>query len=233
MFINEEPFLGIISSYRLVWIGGRVGGHKTSLAYMIARSYLEKGYRLITNNRCVWADNPEKVELDKDGHLKAVVVLDEGGLYFKSSRQVEMIASYPAKMDVIYLIPSFWPPVRTAQILTCQPLFNLKSAGLPVIVYRWRVKVGAFEDKGHFLWINPSEIYGVYSRQDPGEQADKIISWLVDRTELYRRSHGRDDSIPAMETELTEADQIADSAAAFAEAADTLASIPIRKYKRR
>lgn len=232
MFLNAEPFFGIISSYRILWIGGRVGGHKTSLAYAIAERYLKEGYRLITNNMSVWADDLEKCTLDENGHLRAVVLLDEGGLYFKSSKQIELIASYPAKMDVIYIIPSFWPPAQRAQILTCQPLFNLKAAGLPVVVYRWRVKIGAFEDKGLFAWLFPSSVYGIYSRQDPGDTAEKIISFLVNRTSEYRAMYGRNNSVSELVT-VTEIDQFQDAVQSLAEAVESYASIPVRKGRRR
>lgn len=232
MFLNAEPFFGIISSYRILWIGGRVGGHKTSLAYAIAERYLKEGYRLITNNKSVWADELEKCTLDENGHLRAVVLLDEGGLYFKSSKQIELIASYPAKMDVIFIIPSFWPPTQRAQILTCQPLFNLKAAGLPVVVYRWRAKIGAFEDKGLFAWLFPSSVYGIYSRQDPGDTAEKIITFLVEKTGEYRSLYGRTNSVSDLVT-VTEVDQFADAVESLAETVEAYASIPIRKGRRR
>lgn len=235
MLVNADILLQAIQSYRLVWLSGRFSGGKTSGAYRIAQEFLEQGYRLITNNMCVWADKFEKVQLlDESNHLKSVVILDEGGQYFKSSKQIEMIASYAAKMDCIYLIPSFFPPTRTAQVIIIQPVFNLKAAGLPVIVYRWRVKVGSFEDKGNFFWINPQEIYGVYSRQDPGDNASQIIEFLLQRTQEFRSRYGRgEDRIPELEGIDQEAEAFAEAVAGLESAAEQIASVRIRKTGRR
>ena len=82
--------------------------------------------------------------------LNAVVVMDEAGLALKATRQVEAMAAYAAKMDCIYLFPSFFPPIRAAQVVTVQPVFSFVQIGLPVIVYRWRVKIGSFDDRGTF-----------------------------------------------------------------------------------
>lgn len=195
MFINHGPCFGIISSYRLIWICGKFGGHKTSLSLAIAEEYLKQGYYLITNNRNVWADDYKNLQLDDKGHLNAVVLLDEGGLYFKASRQIEQIASYANKMNCIYIIPSFWPPARSAQVLKIQPLFSLKSAGLPIIFYKWQVDIGGFHDKGWFIWAFPQEIYGIYSRQDPGDDPQDIIDFLIKKTGEFREFYGRKDKI--------------------------------------
>lgn len=230
--IGGGNLVWLLSSYRMAWISGRFGSHKTSLAFNLAEPFLSDGYRLITNARSVWADKLEDVQLKEDGKLRAVVLLDEGGVYFKASRQIEMIASYARKMDSIYLIPSFWPPARAAQVVTIQALFNFISTGLPIVCYRWRAKLGSFEDKGIFFWWNPGEIYGVYSSNDPGDDPQDIISALIKYTEEYRQHWGH--GLSKMEEyEPTEADYLTDAASSIQEAADQFASIPIRKRSRR
>jgi hypothetical protein len=233
-FINAEPFFGILQSYRLIWICGKFGGHKTALAVSMSEIFLKQGYRLVTNCRTVWADDMENVKLDKDGHLKAVVMLDEGGLYFKTSRQIEEIASYAAKMDCIYMIPSFWPPTRAAQVLTVQPLFSLKPAGLPVIVYKWRADLGGWHDKGYFVWLFPQEVYGIYSRKDPGARPEKIIDFLIERKNEYRKRYDRetDNSVSNLEAIQPE-DIFADSVSNLAATVDEFAAVSTRKRGRR
>ena len=233
-FINAGPLFGIIQSYRLCWIGGRPGGHKTSFSYALAEQFLKQGYHLVSNNRSVWADNIDDISLNEEGLLKTVCIVDEGGRYFKSSRQIEAVLSYPAKMDVIILIPSFWPPVRTAQVITVQPLFSLKSAGLPVIFYKWHVHIGDWRDNGSFIWINPAEIYGIYSRRDPGDTADRIVEWLIDKTSEFEQREGRNTTnrLPGME-EATTAELIADSASQMAEAIEYEVSSLSRRGRRK
>jgi hypothetical protein len=231
--LNGGSIMSIVSGYRLVWVGGRFGGHKTSFAYYLAKQYLAQGYRLISNTKCIWNDDMENVELlPGSNHLKAVIVLDEGGLEFKATKQVEMIAAYANKMDCIYIIPSFWPPNRGAQVVTIQPLFNLKSAGVPAVFYIWRVKLGDFKDKGYFIWTNPNEIYGTYSRQDPGAEASDIVEFLVGRTEGYRARHGY--AANKLSTVgVSEIDLLQEAANTMAAAADNFETFSGRKNGRR
>lgn len=192
MLIGASEILGIIQSYRLVWICGRFSGGKTSLAYKLSETYLKQGYRLLSNNKSIWADNHNEVSLLNDGSnfLHAVNIYDEGGLYFKDSRQIEQVCSYAAKMDNIFMIPSFWPPTRAAQVVMVQPLYNLKKIGLPLIVYEWKVNMKGFRDEGKFYWLFPQEIFGIYSRRDPGADPEEIIRHVVAQTEEFIRREG-------------------------------------------
>ena len=233
MFINADPILGVLDMYRLIWISGRFGGHKTALAFKIAERYLEKGYNLATNSKCVWADDIKDVNLNQYNQLHAVVVLDEGGLYFKSSRQIEQIAAYAAKMDVVYIIPSFFPPTKTAQVINIQPVVSLKATGLPIIVYKWRIDIGSFKEKGWFLWVYPQEIYGIYSRQDPGDDPDLIIEWLIDQSDEYRRRYGREPNKVLKLEAISEGDKILEASEIISGSADEFASLLDRKNRKR
>ncbi len=231
--VNAQPLVNAVYGYRLIWISGRFGGHKTALSYKIAQEYLEQGYKLITNSRSIWADDLARCVLDENGHLRAVVLLDEGGLYFKASKQVEMIASYAAKMDCIYMLPSFWPPNRAAQVVEVQPVVSLKAAGVPLVVINWKVRLGGFKDKGLFFWWRPQEIYGIYSRQDPGAHPDVIIDHMVAQAQAFREfhDHGGDHSLSALEVSAEYLLQ--EAANTMAQAADDFASIPRGKNRRR
>jgi hypothetical protein len=235
MIIGADNVIPLLESYRLCWISGRFGAHKTALAFKIAQEYLNRGYRLITNIGSVWKDELQEVQ-NRDHKLHAVVILDEGGLTFKSSRQIEMIASYARKMDAIYIIPSFWPPTRRAQVFCIQALFNLIATGLPLVVYRWHINLGAFHDSGFFLWWQPSEVYGVYSTQDPGDSAEQIIRFIGQATDQYRKSFGYNkdkDDIPEVEgNETTQADLLTDAVESLSDLAVQISSIPGRKNKR-
>ena len=234
MLINNYITEQNLQAYRLCWINGRFGSGKTSLAYMLVKPYLEKGYRLVSNNRSIWADEIESIKPFPDGKLKTIIILDEGGLEFKSSRQIEMIAAYAAKMDVIYVIPSYFPPCRAAQVMTIQAVFNLKSAGIPVILYKWRIRVGGFfDDKGFFIWWNPKEIYGIYSRSDPGARSEKIVAWIIKQTEEFRRHWGYDDGIQEMEEEGGQAVQFNDSVETLSDAIDRQQALFTGKRRRR
>lgn len=228
---NADVILQTVASYRLCWISGRFGGGKTSIAYRFAQEYLKRGYRLVSNNLSVWADDISTVDFD-GYHLRAVILLDEGGLWFKVGSQVEMIASYAAKMDCIYLFPSFWPPTRKAQVVVVQPLWNLKATGLPLIMYRWRVREGGFEDKGVFFWWRPQETYGVYSRQDPGDVGGDIVEWLTQKTGEYRGKFGRSDKVSSLGEEDKATETLQEAVEGMGEFADRIVPVLSRKRRR-
>lgn len=185
-----DVWVDVVSTYRIAWISGRVGLGKTSLAYLTAEHFLKKGYRLVSNNRNVW--NDEDVKLLDDGTMRVVVILDEGGLAMKVNRQVERMASYPAKMDMVYLIPSYWPPARAATLVRCHGLYTLRKAGLPWNVYRWTAGTGVFKDTG-LLVVSTKRVYGIYDRQDPSARAYDIVDWCDSKINDFLNYHGYKD----------------------------------------
>ena len=208
MLIGYDKFRFILTSYRIVWIGGYTGSHKTSLAFYMARDLLERGYKLVTNCPCVWADDMEKIEW-QGKHLKTVVVLDEGGLGLKMKRQLEEMCSYVNKMNIVLIIPSYWEPTPAAQRVTVQSIFGFPDLGIPLRCFKWTVKQMSFRDSGWFYWWKPSEVYGVYSRQDPGAKMDGIYNWLLDKVGEFRTKfgYGSEDAMGERDTsaELVEA----------------------------
>jgi len=230
--IGAGTFLALLSGYRSCWISGKWGGGKTSLAFYLAMPFLEKGYRLITNSRCIWADDMEQLEwVNESGHLKAFVVIDEGGVDIESSKQVKAYMAYAAKMDIITMIPSGTEPPPEAKKLVVQVVFNFSKIGIPLIVYHWRLRWGEAKDNGIFLWLDPSPVYGVYSRQDPGEDAAEIMAWLVDKAQAYRAFHGRSTK-RVSSLEATQADLFQDAARTLREAVEYV-SLPKRRNGRR
>jgi len=223
-----DVWIDVLSTYRMAWISGRVGVGKTSIAYKTAEYYLKKGYKLITNNKCVWAD--ENIKMNENGTLRAVVLIDEGGLYLKVNRQVELMASYPAKMDVVYLIPSYWPPARAAQQVRLHGMFTLRKAGLPWNVYKWTAGTGAFRDSGIVI-CDTRSVFGIYDRQDPSAGADEIIKNMMEYIEEFLKYHGRE-NIESDEYDTPEY-YLQDAASAIAEAGDEISSSVVRLRKKR
>ena len=233
-FIGASGLLQLIQSYRLVWIGGKFGGGKTAFAIRISEEYLKLGYRLLTNTPCIWGDEWERVRLHPEtGMLNAVVVMDEAGLALKATRQVEAMAAYAAKMDCIYLFPSFFPPIRAAQVVTIQPVFSFVQIGLPFTVYKWRVKIGAFSDGGTFVWSWPSEVWGVYSRRAPESSIYDLISLLGSRVEDYRRHWGVSNGVSAVAGDVSPTDAFRDSVETLSQTVDAFEAVSSRSNRRR
>lgn len=223
--VGGGTVLQMIQAYRLIWISGRFGGGKTSLAFELARNYAEKGYKIITNTKSIWGEDLSQIGIDENGHLGSVVVLDEGGIVFKRNTQAEQIAAYAAKMDVIFLIPSFWPPARKFRVLELQPIWNLTGIGIPYIQYQWRVQVGGFKDEGSFGWLFPQGIYGVYSRQDPGGKTDQIVEFLTEEKDKFRKMHGADKVRKVGDDSMAAAELFSDSIDAMEEGMEGFSSL--------
>lgn len=222
MLLFADQFLSIYKHARAVWITGLYGRNKTSFAYALAEPYLKRGYRLVSNNHSVWRDEMNSIEFDKDGKLNVVVLLDEAGVDIKFRSQAGKMLAYLRKMDVYICMPSFWPPAQMLRFLVLQPIINWQMIGLPLITYRWTVRLKMFEAAGWFLWWNPQEIYGIYSSMDPGEDAQAILDWLTKKAEEYRQRFGyslsAEDEISSMgfgESINEAAEEIADAAEAL------------------
>lgn len=192
MLLFHDEIMREIVTNRQAWIKGWTGAHKTSLSYRLAYELIKRKEvkYLISNNKCVWADEIEGIKEDK---LNSVIILDEGGLYVETKQDVREFVSLAMKLNVIYLIPSYWEVPRGMRNLIIEPAVNIIDSGIPLLIYKWTVKSSSGHDHGYFGWFNPSEVYGVYSRQDPGENTTRIIEGIREKTkELYKR-YGHDE----------------------------------------
>lgn len=193
MLINSDEILRIIMQTRQAWIFGYTGCHKTSLAYRFAYELIKKKVvkYLYTNNRSIWADDITKA-FDQ---INGVVIIDEGGIYIESKKEVTNFKALAMKLNVIYLIPSNEEPPKNFQVLKIEPIGSIIDSGIPLIVYRWETKKGGQKDNGFFGWWDPSEIYGVYSRQDPGENTTKLLEEVKRITGNFYAKFGRENTV--------------------------------------
>lgn len=248
MLLGAGQFLGNFANQRICWIGGKLGGHKTAFSYLLAARYLERGFRLVSNNLSVWADLLKDVSLTDKGFLKAFLILDEGGLFFDTSDDVEDVAVYLSKLDCYVILPSASPPPQTTRGLLLQPVWSFRNTGVPLVMYQWRLSNLMQKGMGFFFWWRPSEIYGVYSRRDPGTNCKEIREFMQYRVTQYRRrferspdyswkEDGDKDEVSAMERERREVDPtarvLADAAGTIANAAIDLEAVSKGKRRRR
>lgn len=189
MLINGDEIIREIITNRQAWIMGWTGAYKTSLAYRISYELVKRKEvkYIFTNNNSVWADDITK-QIDK---IDGVIILDEGGLYVETKQEVREFTALAMKLNVIYLIPSYQEPPRGMQNLKIRPAVNIIDSGIPLLIYRWETKSGGTKDGGYFGWLNPSEIFGIYSRQDPGDTAEKILKEVQRITGNFYSKHGR------------------------------------------
>jgi hypothetical protein len=212
-------------------VGGRFGGYKTGLAVWISKYWLDKGYYFISTAPCVYADDIKDVVPLTDGRIKAVVLFDEPGLQFMINRQVDVVVSYARKMDCVYWFTGFIPPPQRARALTVMPLWNMESSGVPLICYRWRVRVMGSESAGNFFWFGASECWGTFQSGAPEMEREDIYDACIKWTDEYiKRYDKKGYRVPKMEE--TGALSTLDAAAEIAESADQLQTVFARKRRR-
>lgn len=166
--IGASPIIHMINQFRIVWIQGSYGGGKTLLAYQLAHELYQTGrYRYILgNSNSVWTDNPENVVLRDESFVDAIVILDEGGLFMRMSRDAEKFMIGLRKLNITILVPSVQPPSTRVKFLQMQRIFNLQVVGLPIWLYQFRLNLGGEREKSHFAIFKPSKVYGIYDTLD-------------------------------------------------------------------
>ncbi len=194
-FMGAQVAFATLHGYRMVWIPGAFGNGKTLLSMGIYAQYFQpRGYKLVSNTRSIWTEESlDNVQMDDNGHLKAFILIDEGGQYFTDGDDIRELLRNPRKMDYVLCFPSFHPPHRSAQIYQMQPTWSFRSAGIPLIHFDWYVKIGQYKTKGGFNWVLFQEMYGTYSSQNPGASPASIRKWLSAQNRLFRERFGYDD----------------------------------------
>lgn len=190
--ILADEFLGLLQDMRVVHIAGRTGGYKSGLAVRLFPPFAERGYRLVSNMSCVWNTPLDEWSLCEDGMLHTMLIIDEGGLYLDSRYAVRQLTAYLSKLDMILVVPSYEQPHKRARTIQVRPIFRLFHMGIPLVVYRWSMRPEGQrkEDRGFFGWLNPQEVFGVYSRQDPGDDLDEIMATIATRANERKAHYG-------------------------------------------
>lgn len=199
MLLGAESTLGYLQTYRIVHVGGRYGGGKTALAFKLAGELLDRGFSryLVSNVRSVWEDTPADVVLRDGSYADAVVVLDEGGLFLKSSFDAEKFLAFLRKLNIVLIIPSVLPPSSRVRMLSIQRTMNLQTVGLPLWLYTTTLYYGHVKENSKFWWWRPSEIYGIYDTLGfPSDDAG-LGSWVERWTSDAAKKSGYKEKSPS------------------------------------
>jgi hypothetical protein len=183
--LNAFALLGDIRTYRVVYIEGRYGGGKTSLAFKLASTLLDSGkYRyLLTNCMTTWADRPEDVILRNNAKgipqfADCVVIMDEAGLFLKYGRDADQFLSFLRKFNIVLILPSKEEVSRKLRSLRVQRIMNLETIGLPIWVYTYGLSYGQQKERSSFIWVNPGEIFGYYDTDDTPADDAGLADWF-------------------------------------------------------
>lgn len=190
LIIMDGGFFTELEDERIVSITGRLGSGKTLLAMTIAERFLKRGYRLVTNVSTVWKDDYGKVTMDETGSVKAVILIDEGGLYIRTMDTVGALVAFARKIDSYVLVSGRREPHEEMMNLSVFPWFDFKrNLGLPIRTWKW-VQRGSKKMYGGLIWeMGWTGYYGVYNTVDPGDNPRKlketVEAWAGDLFRLY------------------------------------------------
>lgn len=184
--INVAPTLGLIMSYRCVYIGGGMGSGKTLVAYRLAWELLRTGqFRyLVSNGRNVWANEVGSVvpRANADGQpqfLDAVIVLDEGGHIIEGAAHGAAMKAFARKLNIVVLVPSVEPPPANMRVLQMARTFNGAVFGLPLQWWSVTLSTRFFRGKYGFGVWRPQQMYGIYDTEDFTQDEDEIQAMLA------------------------------------------------------
>lgn len=184
--------LEYIMNYRKVWIRGRLGYGKTSLAFMIAEALLRE--RLVDGivSNCP-NQYPTSVNGPDDGTLfNKCVVYDEAGQELDARTSMTNSKAYGAfarKLGIVYLFPSVVPVDRRLRDIEISPAY--KMLGKTKYNYIITASAGTDKDKtqGSFT-IDLKQSYGKYSTSyiptgDCGIQKRFALTYYLETGEKY------------------------------------------------
>jgi len=179
-FIGGALPYSLLKVWRSVWIRGRFGGGKTSLAMAWAKMLKDSGFvrYIISNTPCVWADNfvirsrddmqmvgykHLQPRITKDEYtLDVAVVLDEAGLFLRMGKKADEFSAFLRKMNVVLIMPSVRSVHASLRSFQVTRLLNLSKFGLPAWMYKYRLTDGGERDEEKFLWVRPGQVFGYY-----------------------------------------------------------------------
>ena len=178
-FIWADEFLSMLVVYRALWIKGRFGGGKTSLAVILA-AWLMNTRNVVKSV----ANFPNVLSSDIDPYsllYDVSILMDETHAFIGDRKGVDRYAKYLRKTNYFLLMPSVMPPHIKLCFFTVQRIFNGYRYGIPIWVYNWALKSGATSEKGYFAIWRPHLAFGSYpTRFVPFD--DGGIGDAIDRT---------------------------------------------------
>lgn len=178
MLYAGDVAMGNLRAFKFAWLCGRTGGGKTALAYMLALELLYGGWvdDIVSNIPGVGVFPSAGIV-----PVKKAIIIDEGGLYLKFSRDFEEVAAFLRKQENFIILPSFIPPAREFGFYTIQRTVNFRRI-LPIPfnawLYKWSVDYKSQQSSGSFLWTNPEAVFGLYdTKAAPADDAG-ISEWI-------------------------------------------------------
>jgi len=162
-----------LTTYRTLWLRGRPGSGKTSLAVYLSRLLCQQNYATTIGANIQLTGIGEQIAvLDDPLEFRSienmVMILDEAYTQLDISSNAKALRTWLGTIrhrNQYLLLPSVLELNRQTRTFTCQRLFNGMLVGLPLWLYRWDVSNGASKDKGFWSFTNPSQVFKLYNHR--------------------------------------------------------------------
>jgi hypothetical protein len=157
--LASNGFLDVFVFTQTVYIGGRPGGGKTHLAYVLGCWLLSNGYvdGVISNIPMNIRHTPVTVPV-----FRQAIILDESWIYLSDKGSVFRYAGFVRKDEDYLILPAVYPVHRLLMRFTVERVFNAFSIGIPAWVYGWRLDRLSVKEKGHFVVFHPECAFGCF-----------------------------------------------------------------------
>jgi len=194
IFSGAPRFYAEFEQERIMCVSGQLGSGKSLITHLIARPYLMRGYRFITNMASAWASNIDDIKpIPPLMQYKVFGALDEPGLYVRTFKTVASLTSFARKLDSYLVFCGKKLPHADLQNLVLYQWFDFyKNFLIPVKVYRYDVHVSTTKTYSGYIWVTGWQAYyGIYSTLDPGGYPEDLVQAFEKWTEEHFKRYGR------------------------------------------
>jgi hypothetical protein len=183
-----DMFEEMVSRFRLLWLSGRYGGGKTSLAvYLAARFCQANLVNKIVSNTPLRLNEIARLD-PRDVHdvPDCVLLMDESWRYVGAGmdKQVREWMAYMRKRNQILLMPSVMDIARPLRVVRIERKFNFAAFGFPVWWYTWFLNSATGKEKQQWFWWNPKRVFTLYNHSLPEMDDFAVYEWSAPQQEL-------------------------------------------------
>lgn len=176
-----DMFEEMVSRYRMLWLSGRYGGGKTSLAVYLAARFCQEGWtQYICSNTPLRLEEVARLD-PRDVHdvVDAVILMDESWRYVGegSERHVRDWMAYMRKRNQVLLMPSVMNVARQLRMLRIERRFNGLVFGIPCWWYTWFLNSAVGKEKQHWFWWRPTRVFNLYDHSLPEMDDFVLYKW--------------------------------------------------------
>lgn len=176
-----DMFEEMVSRYRLLWLSGRYGGGKTSLAVYLAARFCQAGLtdKIVSNTPLQLQELGRLDPRDVHDVTDCCLVMDESWRYVGAGmdKQVREWMAYMRKRNQILLMPSVMDIARSLRVVRIERKFNFMAFGLPVWWYTWFVNSATAKEKSQWFWWHPARVFALYDHSLPEMDDFVVYEW--------------------------------------------------------